>query len=514
MPGLDPTVLDRIRAGFHGSSRWATPGDMARELDRSTKSSRALEVIDERLVALAEGTTRRQQIFMPPQEGKSQRVSRRFPAWLLQGDPTLRIAIVSYQLEKAVRWGRDIKRDIDTHPALNISLRPDSKAAGRWHTTAGGGVYCVGIGGALTGEPVDVLIIDDPFAGRADAESETYRNRAWDWWENVGSTRLSNRGRVVLMMTRWHEDDLAGRLQEREPGEWDVLSIPAICEDPDGDPLGRDVGDEMESVTHAPGWFRKTESLRSAYVWRSVYQQAPTAGEGNLFKRADFRYWRPGPGEQIMLDGTPADLRDCTRFVTIDLASSTKTSADFTVASVWAIVPWGDLVLLDRVRTRVPEEGHFGILEPLRQRWLRPYDVVYVESRMFGTTLVYAAGRAGIPLAELEADKDKFTRALPAADLVRQHRMWWPAGADWLDVWCDELAQFPNAAHDDQVDTVSYAARVALAHWLPAQAPGDVEKQMAAMSGGSATIDEAVAASGTGGWDGYDGGFDPMTAQW
>jgi hypothetical protein len=94
----------------------------------------------------------------------------------------------------------------------------------------------------------------------------------------------------------------------------------------------------------------------------------------------------------------------------------------------------------------------------LRQRWLRPYDVTYVESRMFGTTLVYAAGRAGIPLAELEADTDKVTRAMAAADLNRQHRLWFPADVDWLDDWCDELAQFPNAAHDDQVDVLGYAA--------------------------------------------------------
>jgi hypothetical protein len=113
------------------------------------------------------------------------------------------------------------------------------------------------------------------------------------------------------------------------------------------------------------------------------------------------------------------------------------------------------------------------------------YDVTYVESRMFGTTLVYAAGRAGIPLAELQADTDKVTRAMAAADLNRQHRLWFPANAVWLDDWCDELAQFPNAAHDDQVDVLGYAGRVAITHWLPAQAPGVVERQMAAVAGGS-----------------------------
>lgn len=500
----DPTV----------KTTWPTPGAMADTLDLRTKESPALARIDERLVEVAEGRCRRQMIFMPPQEGKSQRISRRFPTWLLSRDPTLRIAIVSYQLEKAVRWGRDIKLDVDTHPDLGITIRKDSRAAGRWHTAEGGGVYCVGIGGALTGEPVDVLIIDDPFAGRAEAESETYRKRAWEWWENVGSTRGSDRFAVVLMMTRWHEDDLAGRLMTREPGEWDVLAIPAVCENPASDPLGREVGQEMESVTHSPGWFHGRQKLRSAYVWRSVYQQSPTAGEGNLFKRTDFRYWHPGVRrgdvDQILLDGMIADMRDCTRFATIDLAASTKTSADWTVAAAWAVVPWGDLVLLDRVRVRVSEEGHFDTLTPLRQRWLKPYDVTYVESRMFGTTMVYAAGRAGIPLAELEADVDKVTRAMPAADLNRQHRLWFPANADWLDVWCDELAGFPKAAHDDQVDVTAYAARVAVAHWLPAQAPGDVERQMAAVLGSGQSA--AIAAGASDGWD--DDVRDPIQADW
>jgi predicted phage terminase large subunit-like protein len=514
-PRLDPVLsnLGQFLTGRLRANLGDTPGDLAMTLDRaSTTQTPALELIDQALLDVAEGRSLRQMIFMPPQEGKSQRVSRRFPTWLLSKDPSLRVAIVSYQQGKAERWGLQVKRDVETHPELGIRIRGDSKAKGRWQTLEGGGIYSVGIGGALTGEPVDVLIIDDPFSGRAEAESETYRARAWDWWENVGSTRLSARGRVLLMMTRWHEDDLAGRLLTREPGEWSALSIPAICENPVGDPLGRAEGEEMVSATHKPGHFEAVRALRSPYVWRSVYQQAPTAGEGNLFKRTDFRFWRPGApdvhGDMIAQDGTPADLRDCYRFATIDLATSTKTSADYTVAAAWAIVPWGDLVLLDRVRVRVPEEGHFDTLTPLRQRWLRPYDVTYVESRMFGTTLVYAAGRAGIPLAELKADADKVTRAMPAADLNRQHRLWFPADLDDLDGWCDELAQFPNGAHDDQVDVTAYAARVAVAHWLPAQAPGVVEREMAAAAGGmSAVIAHAHQVDG---W----GTTDPLQADW
>lgn len=453
--------------------RWPTPGAMAAELDPNTIQTPALDALDALLVDLADGKTTRAACFMPPQEGKSQRCSRRFPAWLLQNDPTLRIAIVSYDLEKAVRWGRDIRRDAITHPELGITLRSDSKAAGRWHTTQGGGVYCAGIGGALTGEPVDILVIDDPVKGRAEAESLTYREAAWDWWENVAISRLSSRGKVMLMMTRWHEDDLAGRILKAEGDEWQVLTIPAIAEHPH-DPLGREPGQEMDSAQRrAPGYFRRLAAKLSSYVFRSLYQGSPTAAKGSMFRRDMWRYWRPTIGQRIDLDGVPADLRDCWRFMTVDLAASTKTSADFTVASVWALTPGGrDLVLLDRVRERAEETGHAGLVRPLRERWSA--DVVWIESRMFGSTLVKELTRLGIPTSELRADKDKLTRAIPAANRQAARSLWIPADADWLDEWIDEHAEFPNSRFDDQVDTTAYAVRVAIGEWNPM--PSDVSQ--------------------------------------
>lgn len=448
---------------------WATPGELAKHIDSRVRNTPALDLVDAELMDLPD--TKRLMVFMPPQEGKSQRCSRTYPTWLLTQDPTLRIGIVSYESEIALRWGRDIKMDLEMHPELGITVREDSRAAGRWETKAGGGVYCVGIGGALAGKPIDVLIIDDPVKDREQAESATYRERNWNWWESVGSTRLSRRGRVVLMTTRWHKDDLAGRILEREPGEWRVVKIPAIADSPD-DPLGRPIGMELESATKEPGHFYTVRKLRSPYVWRSVYQQSPTSAEGGLFVRGDWRYWSPLHEQVVRLGTDTTDLRDCQKFITMDLAASTKTSADYTVASCWAITLNGDLMLLDRTRARVTKENHFDMVEGLRSRWLGPYDVVYVESRMFGTTVVYQAGRSGIPIMELEADVDKLTRALPAANLQRQHRIWLPEGASWLQEWEDEHADFPSVAHDDQVDTTAYAARVTLAYWLPQDPAG------------------------------------------
>lgn len=484
--------------------RWPTPGVMARQLDPATRNSRVLDLIDQRLVRLAEGDTTRLMIFCPPQEGKSQRVSRRFPAWLLAHDPTLRIAVVSFEQGKAERWGRQIRRDITNHPDLGITLAADSRSVARWETVQGGGLICVGIGGGITGEPVDVLIIDDPVRGRAEAESATYRQAAWDWWESNGSTRLSSRGRVVLMMTRWHTGDLAGLLETNEPGEWEVLSIPAIAGDTGDDPLGRAPGEEMPSVRdRPPGYFATLAKLRSRYVFESIYQQRPISAAGGIFKRDDWRYWTliteqtsAHPVKWLHLGSDRFDLTDCRRFVTIDLAASTKTSADWTVAAAWAITLSGDLVLLDRVRARVPEIDHAEFVAPLRKKWLGPYDVTHVESRMLGTSLIYALGRAGVPVEELKPETDKLTRALPYAGLVRQHKVWLPDGAPWLDEWREEHAEFDRGSHDDQVDTGSYAANVLLTRWM---APEDAAQTMAAhVARAEAPVD--LMTTGLGGW--------------
>ena len=459
---------------------WPTPGALARDLDPAVHQSPVLELLDQELVKVHDDpdSPDRLMFFMPPQEGKSQRVSRWQAVWLLAHDPTLRIGIVSYEQESAVRWGRQIKRDVELYAdTLGVRLMADSKAAGRWETTAGGGIVCVGIRGALTGKPIDVLIVDDPVKDRAAAESKLQRDAAWEFWEQVAELRLSSRGKVILIMTRWHEDDLAGRLLAKAPGEWRVVSVPAISEG-DGDPLGRPEGVELQSVQRrAPGYFTRMAEKMSRYAFTALFQQRPSPSTGGLFARADWRYWERdetahAAGEPILVgdQAVHRDLAGAYRFITIDLAASTRTSADYTVGAAWAILPGGELLLLDRVRDRVEDSGHWDLIAPLR-RWLGPYDVTYVETAMFGTTFVYAAGQAGVPLEPLKADVDKFTRALALAPLVKQHKVHLPRTAPWLEEWMDEYAQFPTGTHDDQVDVGAYAARVALAHWTPPGAP-------------------------------------------
>ncbi len=457
---------------------------MAKVLDPNQVQTPALDLIDEALVDLADGRTRRLSIFMPPQEGKSERASHWFPLWLLTQNPDLRIAIVSYSDEMARGWGRAIKADLEAFQGedgsvdLGLRLRTDSKAAGRFQVEGyKGSVYCVGIAGSLTGKAVDVLIIDDPIKDLEQAQSAKYRDRAYRFWQGVAVPRLGNSSRTVLIQTRWHEADLAGQLLANEGriedgGKWKVISIPAQAED--DDPLGRKPGEFLVSTRgRAPAdWIDRRQDV-GEYVWAALFQQRPSPAEGGLFKRLWWRYWRRAPqtGVSPRLDcgGTVVDLQDCWRFATIDLAASTRTSADYTVVAAWAFTINGDLVLLDRNRARVGERDHFTLVRPLVQAW--NLDTVFVEASQFATTLVKEATREGIPVSPLTAETDKFTRALPYSARVSAGRVWLPAGAEWAAEWIDEHASFPNATHDDQVDVGAYATRTTVVQWAP-QAPG------------------------------------------
>lgn len=469
--------------------RWPTPGAMAVTLDSAVRQSPALDAVDRELAAAGDGHTDRLAIFMAVQEGKSQRTSRWFPLWLLAHDKTLRIGIASYEYRKAERWGKAIRQDLLQHrDRLGLELRPDSRAAGQWHTRQGGGVVCAGVGSALTGEPLDVLIIDDPVKGRKEVESPVFRQAAWDWWEGTAERRLSSRlapnGVVVLICTRWHTDDLAGRLLAQQRGLWRVLSIPAIAgqfvsrdshtpgrwEPAGADALGRTPGEEMPSaVGRPPGYFHALHARLTPYSFRALYQQDPTSPSGNLFRRDRWRYWSWDEWpRRIDLGGSVRDLADCFRFLTVDLAASTRTSADWTCAAAWALTMDRQLVCLGRVRERVAETGHWPLVAPLAREWDAPD--VGVESSMIGTLLVRQATRAGLNVFDLHADRDKVTRAQPAAFMVNQGQVWLPEGADWLDELVSECADFPLAANDDQVDVLAYAARVAHG-WHPMRSP-------------------------------------------
>lgn len=460
------------------ASRWSTPGDLARDLEPNTVQTPALNLIDDALVDVEAGRTDRLIICMPPQEGKSTRVTTIGPLWFLTRNPDRRIAVVSYGQDLANQFGRAIRNHIVTNAGqddtldLGLRIAADNGSASSWQIDRhAGGVRSVGLTGGLTGRPADALFIDDPISNMEQAQSSTYRDRAWNFWQSVGSTRLAPGAPVVLVLTRWHEDDLAGKLLAAEDGHrWRVVSIPAIAERTD-DPLGRDRGEAMVSARGDRDWAAIRTSV-GEYVWSALYQQRPSPAAGGLFKRLAIRHWTPMPDNPlgrpaIMCRGRAVYLETLHRFLTVDLAASTKTSADYTAVGVWGITLDGDLVLLDGARARLDPSKHWATVRQLRDRW--DAGTVYVEAAMNATTMVHEAGREGVPIEPLQPDKDKVTRAIPAAALADAGRLWFPsaAHAPWVTDWVDEHAAFPNGAHDDTVDTTGYAARIRAAHWLP-----------------------------------------------
>jgi predicted phage terminase large subunit-like protein len=483
-PDLDAAFLNAFAEAVDRkpkARRWASPLDMAQELDPTIVRTPALEIINRELVAVADGREDRLIISMPPQEAKSSTVSFRYPTWLLADvDPDLRIIEISYADEIARRWGSDVKREFESYNGvddsldLGVRLRSDSRAAGRWQVEGHrGGMFCAGVAGSVTGRPADLILIDDPIKDLEQAQSATYRERFQRFWQGVAVPRLGPGARVVLVSTRWHEEDAAGWLLQQEGdrrngGRWKVLNIPAQAEEGADDPLGRQPGEYMISARGDRDWDGIKKSVGS-YVWSALYQGRPAPAEGGLFKRIWWRYHTIS-GNTIHLGGRDLDLRDCWRFATVDLAASTRTSADFTVIAAWARTVAGDLVLLDLVRAKIGEDQHFAQAVPLVQRW--NLDTVFVEASQYGTTLVREATQNRVPITPIQAEQDKFSRALPYSAWVSSGRVWLPGGnPHWLDAFLTEHASFPAAAHDDTVDVGSMAVRVAVTKWAPTPQP-------------------------------------------
>jgi phage terminase large subunit-like protein len=314
------------------------------------------------------------------------------------------------------------------------------------------------------------IIVDDPLKSLEEAQSAKYRDRGMRTWQGVLIPRMAPATKVVWVQTLWHESEPIQQILANEGADWEVVRIPAICDSPD-DPLGRLIGEPMVSARGERDW-QKIRRDVGEYVFAALYQQRPSPAEGGLFKRLWWRYWSPAPplanGERLDLAGRVFDLRDCWRFITGDLAASTRTSADFTVAAAWAMTFDGDLVLLDYNRARIGEANHFDLFRPLAQRWA--VDTAFVEATQHSMTLTAEATRSGLHVTPLKADVDKFSRALPYSARCSGGRVWLPAGApEKTGIWVDEHAAFPNGSHDDLVDTGAYATRVAITGWQPTQ---------------------------------------------
>lgn len=443
--------------------RWNTPGQLATELDPRTVQTPALDLIDAELVRLTDTADGRLIISMPPQEGKSVRVGKVFPTWVLTQRPDTRIIAASYGHALARRNGRAIRDTIVSRPDLGMRVREDLSAQHEWQLDGhDGGVYAVGIGGALTGRPGDLLVIDDPIKDRKEADSLVYRDAVWDWWTDVASTRLAPGAPVVLILTRWHEDDLAGRLLAAEDGYlWRVLNIPAQADhDPnDGntDPLDRDPGEYMASARGRTREQWEAIKVRSgSRTWNALYQGRPSPAEGGILKREWWQYYDTPPWLE-RADGTRVVTHVDEVLASWDLTFKDTAGTDYVVGQVWAR-RGADAFLLDQVRGRWSFVETCQRFRELAARW--PQAVVkLVEDKANGPAVISALSRTVPGIIPEEPQGSKEARASAVSPLIEAGNVYLPAPglAPWVTDLVEECAAFPTGAHDDMVDALSQA---------------------------------------------------------
>lgn len=438
---------------------YPSPLALGQKLDSRTVRTPALTLLDDALVDLAERKGPRGLIFtMAPQEGKSWEVSRWFPHWLLQRQPDTRIGLVSYAHSLARRSGRAVRNDIAANPGLGLVLAGDSAAAHEWSLDGhDGGMITVGVSGGLTGRPINCLLVDDILEGQQQADSATYREMNWSWWETVGSSRLSPDAIVVVVMTRWNQEDLVGRLLAYDPAAWRYINIPAQCESED-DILGRRIGEYMISARGrtTEQWEQRKKDAGSR-GWNALYQGRPAPVEGGIFKRDWWQYSSIDHGIRKG-DGTMDAPGFEQLIISVDATFKDTKDSDFVVMQVWG-KRGSRVALLDQIRGRWDFPTTCDKLVRLVTKWPR-VGLKLIEDKANGPAII-AQLRTKVPgLVPFTPVDSKLARANAIAPFVEAGNVELPNPLthDWVAGFVEEAAGFGSgAANDDQVDTMTQA---------------------------------------------------------
>ena len=411
-------------------------------------------VMAKKFEEIAEGKLKRLIINMPPRHTKSEFGSYLLPAWYLGRFPHKKVIQTSNTAELAVGFGRKVRNLVDgeTYAKVfpNVSLRHDSKAAGRWSTNANGEYFAIGVGGTVTGKGADLLIIDDPHSEQEAAlaaNDPTIYDKVYEWYSSGPRQRLQPGGAIVIVMTRWGKRDLTGQVikasAQRGGDEWEVIEFPAIL------PSGKPLWPEFWSLEELSALKEELPNQK----WQAQYQQTPTSEASAIVKRERWQIWegeRPPPVSMIIQSW--------------DTAFEKNSRADYSACTTWGVFYHPDddgkenanLILLNAFRDRLefPE---------LKKRVLEQYkewnpDGLIIEKKASGAPLIYELRAMGIPVQEFTPTKgnDKITRLNAVSDLFASKRVWVP-NTNWAEEVVEEVASFPSGEHDDYVDSVSLA---------------------------------------------------------
>ena len=404
---------------------------------------------------VAEKKSPRLMLFMPPRHGKSTLASIAFPAWHLGRHPDHEFISCSYSGSLAMGFSRKVRsllRDPSYKTAFKTRLDPDSQSAEAWLTTNGGGYVAAGVGGGITGKGAHVLVIDDPVKNREDAESANNREANWDWYTSTAYTRLAPGGGVLVILTRWHDDDLAGKLLSaaQEGGdEWTVVKYPAIAEENEE---FRSHGEALHPERYDVEALQRIQRAVGPRDWSALYQQNPVADDGDYFSRDMIQYFDP---EDIDLDRMKF-------YCAWDLAIGKKDRNDYSVGMVVGIDEMEHIFVVDVVRGRFDGFELVEQILDMYETW-RP-SIVGIEKghieMALGPFLEKRVRERGLYEAYFKdlktGRRDKEARARAIQGRMQQGMVHFPKNEVFTGPLIAELLRFPNGVHDDQVDALAW----------------------------------------------------------
>jgi len=552
-----------VEAALGGRSDWDTPAALAASMPDGFVMRDHLRHLSDRLAAAMErvegGEDAYVAVSMPPRLGKSFLGSVHFPVWCLHRHPDWPLMLLSHDPTLATGWGRDIRRAVEEHgPELGLRLAPDAGAARDWEIDrdleeygpgrrGGAPVVARSVRESVTGKGAKVMVLDDIVKDFAEAHSPTSRQFVWDWWKANSRSRLHHPALVLVIGTRWHEDDFIGRLlsdeHEGDPGKWEVISFPALAEDPEEedpvtgrpygpDALGRAAGEPLLSPL-APGETREQALARWAedreavgtYAWNALYQQRPRPAKGSIFDNDWWGYWRPGDWDD------PEGFFE-RRATSWDCAFKGTEDSDWVVGQEWGL-RGASRYLLRQVRRRMTftetlAEMRDFILGPVTRVLgpddaLGPGEAAYLE-RVDGAEARVARGPHSGAHAHVVEDKangtavldvlrqeipgmvpyspgtnSKEARARAASPQIESGQVYLPALAEWLPDYLSEFRAFPSGAHDDQVDcTVQLLLRERDGGGVQVQSTAGAQVSRPSLGRGGAQVGRRRTSSGVG----------------
>ena len=426
-------------------------------------------------IGIENGESPRLMITMPPRHGKSEIGSKTFPSWYLGRNPKHEVMVCSYSGDLAKDFSRKC-RDLLENPKyqsmFKTRLSKDSKSVERWNTSAQGAFTAAGVGGPITGRGCSLGIIDDPVKNREEAESETTRQNVKDWYSSAFYTRLAPGGGILVIQTRWHDDDLSGWLlntldeakkEAVEAGSpldpsvdnWELVEYPAIATH---DEKYRLKGDALHADRYPIEALNKIKRNMIPRDWEALYQQKPVSDDGDYFTKSMFKYYKPG-------DSPP--LNEMRIYAAADLAISTKQTADYTVFTVVGIDREQNIWIIDVIRGRWNALGLIDRLFGIQEKY-NP-ELFGIETGQIELTLepfiMKAEQERGLSLRYEKLKTrgvDKGTRARPIQGRMEQGKVYFPTveSVPWMSSLQNELLKFPLGKNDDQVDSLSWIGQM------------------------------------------------------